>query len=58
MDYVGICSGAGPHYVRAMAEALGRKVPARKYSPSMDLYPMFLTDISARDAAFLPSWTG
>ena len=28
VDYVGICCGAGPHHVRAMAEALGREVPA------------------------------
>ena len=41
VDYVGICCGAGPHHVRAMAEALGREVPASKYSPSMDLHPMF-----------------
>src|SRR6516162_10706235 len=33
VNYVGICSGAGPHHVRAMAEALGREVPASKYSP-------------------------
>jgi betaine-homocysteine S-methyltransferase len=57
VDYVGICCGAGPHHVRAMAEALGREVPASKYSPSMDLHPMFRADISAKDAAFLPSWT-
>jgi hypothetical protein len=41
VEYVGICCGAGPHHVRAMAEALGRKVPASKYSPSMELHPMF-----------------
>jgi hypothetical protein len=29
---------AGQHHVRAMAEALGREVPAGKYSPSMDLH--------------------
>ena len=57
VDYVGICCGAGPHHVRAMAEALGREVPAGKYSPSMDLHPMFRADISAKDAAFLHSWT-
>ena len=57
VDYIGICCGAGPHHVRAMAEALGRQVPASKYSPSMELHPMFRTDISAKDAAFLPSWT-
>jgi betaine-homocysteine S-methyltransferase len=57
VDYVGICCGAGPHHVRAMAEALGRKVPASKYSPSMELHPMYRADISAKNAAFLPSWT-
>jgi methionine synthase I (cobalamin-dependent) len=56
VDYVGICCGAGPHHVRAMAEALGREVPASKYSPSMDLHPMFRPDVSAKDAAFLTSW--
>ena len=57
VDYVGICCGAGPHHVRAMAEALGREVAAGKYSPSMDLHPMFRSDISAKDAAFLHTWT-
>ncbi len=57
VDYIGICCGAGPHHVRAMAEALGREVPAGKYSPSMDLHPMFRADISAKNAAFLPTWT-
>jgi betaine-homocysteine S-methyltransferase len=56
VDYVGICCGAGPHHVRAMAEALGREVPAGKYSPSMELHPMFRADVSAKDAAFLRSW--
>jgi betaine-homocysteine S-methyltransferase len=57
VDYVGICCGAGPHHVRAMAEALGRVVPASKYSPSMDLHPMFRADVAAKDAAFLHSWS-
>ena len=56
VDYIGICCGAGPHHVRAMAEALGREVPASRYSPSMELHPMFRADVSAKDAAFLPSW--
>jgi len=57
VNYVGICCGAGPHHVRAMAEALGRVVPASKYSPSMDLHPMFRADVAAKDAAFLHSWS-
>src|SRR5215469_11803374 len=57
VEYVGICCGAGPHHVRAMAEALGREVPAGKYSPSMDLHPMLGASVSAKDAAFLNSWS-
>jgi len=45
VDYVGICCGAGPHHVRAMAEALGRDVPASRYSPSMELHPMFRAEV-------------
>ena len=56
VDYIGVCCGGAPHHVRAMAEALGREVPASKYSPSMNLHPMFRADVSAKDAAFLPSW--
>ncbi len=33
--YLGICCGAGPHHVRAMAEAAGKKPPASRYSPDM-----------------------
>jgi hypothetical protein len=36
---------------------LGKLVPASKYSPSMELHPMFKADVSAKDAVFLPSWT-
>ncbi|MBW3568894.1 homocysteine S-methyltransferase family protein [Candidatus Parcubacteria bacterium] len=35
VSFIGICCGAGPHHVRAMAEALGRTVLASKYSPDM-----------------------
>lgn len=41
IGYIGICCGAGPHHVRAMAEALGRTVPASKYSPEVELHPIF-----------------
>lgn len=43
INYIGICCGAGPHHVRAMAEALGRKPVAGKYSPDMSLHPIFGT---------------
>ncbi|NNL77891.1 MAG: homocysteine S-methyltransferase family protein [Desulfobacterales bacterium] len=41
INYIGICCGAGPHHVRAMAEALGREPQADKYSPEMSLHPVF-----------------
>jgi len=33
--YQGVCCGAGPHHIRAMAEALGKKPAASRYSPDM-----------------------
>ena len=33
--YLGVCCGAGPHHIRAMAEALGRRPPASRYSADM-----------------------
>src|SRR5438876_870422 len=56
VNYVGICCGAGPHHVRAMAEALGRTVPASRYSPSMDLHPVLGTAASRQDRAMLDAW--
>ncbi|UCD90371.1 MAG: homocysteine S-methyltransferase family protein [Desulfobacterales bacterium] len=41
VNYIGICCGAGPHHVRSMAEALGRKVPSGEYSPDINLHPVF-----------------
>lgn len=52
-----ICCGADRHHVRAMAEALGGEFPVSRYSPSMELHPMFRADVSAKDAAFLHCWT-
>lgn len=34
-NYQGVCCGAGPHHIRAMAEALGKNPPASRYSPDM-----------------------
>jgi betaine-homocysteine S-methyltransferase len=33
--YLGVCCGAGPHHIRALAEALGRSPPASRYSPDI-----------------------
>jgi betaine-homocysteine S-methyltransferase len=56
VNYVGICCGAGPHHVRAMAEALGRTAPASKYSPSMDLHPVLGTAAQPRNPDVLDAW--
>jgi betaine-homocysteine S-methyltransferase len=40
VGYIGICCGGAPHYVRAMAERLGRTVPASRYSPDMAQHPI------------------
>ena len=56
VNYIGICCGGAPHYVRAMAEALGKTAPASKYSPAMELHPMLGTHVDAKDQAFLIDW--
>lgn len=35
VEYIGICCGGEPYQVRAMLEALGRTVPASRYSPDL-----------------------
>jgi betaine-homocysteine S-methyltransferase len=56
VNYIGICCGGAPHYVRAIAEALGRATPASKYSPAMELHPMLGTQVDDRDKEFLADW--
>jgi len=54
--YIGTCCGAAPHHVRAMAEALGRTVPASNYSPDLSLHPMLGNRVKPRDVSFLSDW--
>ena len=56
VNYIGICCGGAPHYVRAMAEALGKTVPASKYSPAMELHPMLGVHVDEKDQVFLGDW--
>jgi betaine-homocysteine S-methyltransferase len=56
VNYVGICCGAGPHHVRAMAEALGRTTLASKYSPSIDLHPILGTAGPRQNPDVLEAW--
>ncbi len=41
IHYLGVCCGAKPHHIRSMAEALGRRPPASKYSPDMSKHAYF-----------------
>jgi betaine-homocysteine S-methyltransferase len=49
VNYLGICCGAGPHHIRSMAEALGRRPPASKYSPDMSKHAYTGTDATIPD---------
>ena len=44
VDYLGVCCGAGPHHIRAVAEGLGRTPPASRYSPDMSKHAFLGTD--------------
>ena len=52
VNYVGICCGGAPHHVRSMAEALGRTVPASRYSPDMSLHPILGDDVQEKEKKF------
>jgi betaine-homocysteine S-methyltransferase len=58
VNYIGICCGAGPHHVRSMAEALGRVVPASKYSPDMTQHGMLGNKeiVKKHEKKFLKEW--
>jgi betaine-homocysteine S-methyltransferase len=42
--YLGVCCGAGPHHIRALAEGLGRTPAASRYSADMSKHAFFGTD--------------
>jgi betaine-homocysteine S-methyltransferase len=48
VGYIGICCGGAPHHVRAMAESLGRTVPASRYSPDISLHPVLGSNVKER----------
>ena len=49
VEYLGLCCGAAPHHIRAMAEAIGRRPPASRYSPDMSKHAYLGTDPSLRE---------
>jgi betaine-homocysteine S-methyltransferase len=46
--YLGVCCGAAPHFIRSMAEALGRETAASRYSPDMSRHAFLGTDPQLR----------
>lgn len=56
VNYIGTCCGAGPHHVRAIAEALGRTVPASRYSPDMRQHAMLGDSVKDHYAEKLDIW--
>jgi betaine-homocysteine S-methyltransferase len=56
VNYIGICCGGNPAHVRAIAEALGRNVPASKYSPALDVHPMIGNKVKTKDINFITDW--
>ena len=41
---LGVCCGAAPHHIRAVAEAAGKTPPASRYSPDMTKHSFLGTD--------------
>ena len=44
VDFIGLCCGNAPHFMRAMAEAVGRTPPASRHSPDMSKHFLFGDD--------------
>ena len=55
VGYLGVCCGAAPHHIRSMAEALGRRPPASRYSPDMSRHAYLGTvpEIPAANREFM-----
>jgi betaine-homocysteine S-methyltransferase len=49
VGYLGLCCGAAPHHIRAMAEAMGRRPPASRYSPDMSKHAFLGSDASLQE---------
>lgn len=47
--YLGVCCGAGPHHIRAVAEAAGRTPPASAYTADMSKHAFLGTDAAIPD---------
>ncbi|WP_375486719.1 homocysteine S-methyltransferase family protein [uncultured Jatrophihabitans sp.] len=55
--YIGVCCGGAPHYVRAMAEALGRTTASSQYSPALELHPVLGSGESGVTSSEMGDWS-
>jgi betaine-homocysteine S-methyltransferase len=55
-NFIGLCCGAGPHHIRAMAEALGRQPPASRYSPDFTQHGLLGKKVKEHEKQFLELW--
>jgi betaine-homocysteine S-methyltransferase len=46
--YLGVCCGAGPHHIRSLAEALGRRPAASRYTADMSKHAFLGSDPSLK----------
>ncbi|MGM5487612.1 MAG: homocysteine S-methyltransferase family protein [Nanobdellota archaeon] len=56
INYIGLCCGGAPHFIRAMAERLGRTVPASKYSPDMSGHAVLGTQVKEHNKVLRKDW--
>lgn len=58
INYIGICCGASPYHVRAMAEAIGRKPAASRYSADLSQHGLLGSKsvVKRYERKFLKLW--
>jgi betaine-homocysteine S-methyltransferase len=56
INFIGLCCGAGPHHIRAVAEALGRTPIASKYSADMTRHGLLGKEVKQHEKQFLELW--
>jgi len=49
VSYLGVCCGAAPHHIRAVAEALGRTPPASRFSADMSRHAYYGSNPQLKD---------
>ena len=54
--YFGLCCGAQPHHLSSLAEALGRKPEASKYSPDMSQHCMLGDVVPEHEKENMNDW--